>query len=321
MKKKILFACYIVWVSILIYVFMRLIHPPVSEQPMLKSQPHHVLKSWIEPKTRIHFIQLPKNCFYMGSPRHEKNRGEDEGPMHRFCLDSFWISKNEITVLQFQNFINNTRYITQAEKDGFSWAYDGKWKKRGGLYWKNPGFVQTQDHPVTHVTYHDALEMAQWISDRSKRFTLPTEAQWEYACRAQSDRSRFFGDDITKTCKFANVADLTIKQKYHAWTVHPCNDSFLYTAPVSSFSPNSFGLHDMLGNVWEWCINAYDHHAYLHPEKSYGVYSNQTPVSIRGGSWYTRPQYLRCANRDFVATLNRRSSDLGFRLIMWDKYK
>jgi formylglycine-generating enzyme required for sulfatase activity len=252
----------------------------------------------------------------MGSPRIEKNRGDDEGPLHRVCLNSFWISENEITVMQFEKFVHQAKYQTQAEKDGFSWTYDGKWKKRGGIHWKNPGFKQTQHHPVIHVTYNDALAMAQWLSSSNKRFSLPTEAQWEYACRAQSNSSRFFGDNIGRTCQYANVADQSIKQKYHAWTVHPCNDTFIYTAPVRTFSPNPFGLYDMLGNVWEWCINAYDHRAYLHPINKYTVHNNQTQVSIRGGSWYTRPQYLRCANRDFVASCTRRSSDLGFRLIM-----
>jgi len=316
MNNKKIVAFYICWVSLLIYIFMRLIYPPIEEQPTFESQFNESLTSWVEPHTQIRFLHLPKGCFFMGSSHQEKNRGADEGPLHQVCLDSFWISEHEITVEQFETFVHQSKYQTQAEKDGFSWAYDGKWKKRGGLHWKNPGFKQTRHHPVIHVTYIDTLAMARWLSDSSKRFSLPTEAQWEYACRAGSNNTRFFGDDIGQTCKFANVADRTIKQKYHAWTVHPCNDSFAFTAPVRTFSPNPFGIYDMLGNVWEWCINAYDHRDYLYPNKTYAVYNNQTPVSIRGGSWYTRPQYLRCANRDFVASCERRSSDLGFRLIM-----
>lgn len=252
----------------------------------------------------------------MGSSPQESNRGIDEGPLHQVCLKSFWISENEITVTQFQKFVTQTDYQTQAEKDGFSWAYDGMWKKRGGLSWKNPGFSQTQEHPVVHVTYDDALKMARWLSDINRHFSLPTETQWEYACRAQSNNSRFFGEDIAQSCIYANIADQTIKKKYRAWTVHPCNDSFAFTAPAGTFSPNQFGLHDMLGNVWEWCINAYEHDAYRKPKQFYRVHNEQTPVSIRGGSWYTRPQYLRCANRDFVASCQRRSSDLGVRFIM-----
>jgi formylglycine-generating enzyme required for sulfatase activity len=319
MKKRLFITFYIFWVSILIYVFLRLIHPSVSEQAESTSKSNNFLKSWVEPKAQIRFIQLPEGCFQMGSPRQEKNRGNDEGPLHRVCLESFWISENEITVMQYQTFVDHTTYQTQAEKDGFSWAYDGEWKKRGGLSWKNPGFLQTHQHPVIHVTYHDALAMAKWLSDTHRRYSLPTEVQWEYACRAQSNSSRFFGEDIAQSCKYANAADSAIKKKYHAWTVHPCNDTFVFTAPVSAFLPNQFGIYDLLGNVWEWCINAYDHRAYLYPNQSYGVFNTQTPVSIRGGSWYTRPQYLRCANRDFVASCKRRSSDLGFRLIIQEK--
>jgi len=316
MKKKIFIAGYIFWTGILIYVFMKLIYPPGSEQSAILSQSDTALKSFVEPETKIHFIPLPEGCFHMGSPRQEKNRGDDEGPLHHVCVDSFWISENEITVMQFQKFVNQTKYQTQAEKDGFSWAYDGEWKKHGGLNWKNPGFMQTKQHPVIHVTYHDAMAMARWLSDSKFKFSLPTEAQWEYACRAQSNTARFFGEDITQTCKYANVADKSIQQKYHAWTVHPCNDAFTFTSPVNTFLPNKFGLYDMLGNVWEWCVDAYNHDSYLNPKQYSGVYNNQTPVNIRGGSWYTRPQYLRCANRDYVASCLRRSSDLGFRLIM-----
>jgi len=317
MKKKFLIACYIFWVSILIYIFIRIIHPPIPNQSEMRTQSTTSLKRWVEPKTQVQFVQIPEGCFYMGSPPQENNRGADEGPLHRVCLKSFWISAHEITVMQFQKFVQETNYQTHAEKEEFSWSYDGEWKKCGGLHWKHVGFLQTQEHPVIHVTYHDALAMAKWLSNSSRRFSLPTEAQWEYACRAQSTSSRFFGDDIARSCQFANAADKTIKKKYRAWTVHPCTDSHAFTGPVKSYSPNQFGLYDMLGNVWEWCFNAYDHHAYLHPEHTYSVQNNQTPVSIRGGSWYTRPQYLRCANRDFVASCMRRSSDLGFRLIMF----
>jgi formylglycine-generating enzyme required for sulfatase activity len=316
MKKNFFIAFYIFWVSMLIFIFIKLIHPPVPEESVRQSQSNNALRRWVEPKTSIRFIKLPEGCFHMGSSLQEINRGNDEGPLHRVCLESFWISENEITVMQFQEFVTQTDYQTQAEKDGFSWTYDGIWKKRGGLSWKNPGFLQTQEHPVIHVTYDDALKMARWLSDINRHFSLPTETQWEYACRAQSNSSRFFGEDITQCCTYANVADRTIKQKYHAWTVHPCNDSFAFTAPVGMFLPNPFGLHDILGNVWEWCINAYDHDAYRKPKQFLRVHNAQTPVSIRGGSWYTRPQYLRCANRDFAASCQRRSSDLGFRLIM-----
>jgi formylglycine-generating enzyme required for sulfatase activity len=316
MKKRFFIAFYIFWISILIYIFIRLIQPPVSENSNSLALSNQPSIRWVEPKSRICFLKLPEGCFYMGSSRLEINRSNDEGPLHRVCLDSFWISEHEITVRQFHEFVRQTDYQTQAEQDGFSWAYDGEWKKRSGLSWKNPGFSQTQNHPVVHVTYDDALKMAKWLSDINRHFLLPNETQWEYACRAQSNSSRFFGEDISQTCTFANVADQTIKKKYHAWRVHPCNDSFTFTAPAGMFSPNQFGLYDMLGNVWEWCINAYVYDAYLNPKQLLRVHNDQTAVSIRGGSWYTCPQYLRCANRDFVAYCKRRSSDLGFRLIM-----
>jgi formylglycine-generating enzyme required for sulfatase activity len=320
MKKFFFIGIFLFWFSILIFIFFKLIEPPVSNYSTNDHSSfivHQPLEKWIDPETKITFIRLPEGCFEMGSFLQEKNRGDDEGPVHKVCMDSFWISKTEITVLQFQRFVEKTRYQTQAEIDSFTWVYDGQWKKRGGFYWRNPGFDQTENHPVVHVTYQDARAMAQWMSGFKRRFLLPTESQWEYACRATSKQARFFGNDIRKTCEYANVADMTIQQKYKAFSVHPCNDSFMFTAPVGSFKPNLFGLFDILGNVWEWCLNEYDHLAYLNSKRySQAVKNKRMPVSIRGGSWYSRPQFVRCANRDFVGTVQRRSSDLGFRLVM-----
>jgi len=317
MKKRLLIAVYIFWVSLLVYIFMRLIHPAAPEPTQAISKLNSFIDTWTEPVTKIRFRQMPKGCFQMGSSLKEDSRGDDEGPLHTVCLEAFWMSENEITVQQFGRFVQETGYQTQAEKEGYSWFYDGEWKKRGGLHWKNPGFVQTDSHPVIHVTYHDALAMAQWLSAMNRRYSLPTESQWEYACRAGTNCSRFFGDNSDDSCQYANVADKAIKQKYTAWTVHSCNDSFQFTAPVGRFSPNQFGLNDILGNVWEWCLNTYVHQAYLHPEKFYAVHNERTPVAIRGGSWYSRPQFIRCANRDYVASSARRSADLGFRLVMY----
>jgi len=320
MKKKYLIAIYILWVSLLIYIFFRLIHPPVHDSHKIantnEESPDQAPITWVQPDTNITFVRLPKGCFNMGSPLNEKSRGDDEGPVHKVCLDSFWISKTEISIEQFKVFIDKTDYQTQAEKEGFSWGYDGNWKKRTGLHWKNPGFLQENSHPVVHVTYNDVIEMARWLSGLRRRFSLPTEAQWEYACRAKTKHIRYFGDNYKNTCQFANVADKSIQKKYPAWTIHPCNDTFIYTAPVASLKPNNFGLFDMLGNVWEWCLDQYIHKAYLYPQKITSVKSKNNPVVIRGGSWYSRPQFVRCANRDYVGSFNRRSSDLGFRLVM-----
>ncbi|KPA15693.1 serine/threonine protein kinase [Candidatus Magnetomorum sp. HK-1] len=320
MKKKYFIAIYIFWVSLLIYIFFRLIHPTTPDLNLTAStqfeKSNQAFITWVEPYTNMTFVQLPKSCFDMGSPLNEKDRGDDEGPVHSVCLDTFWISNTEVTIEQFQKFIHETNYKTQAETEGFSWGYDGKWRKRSGYHWKKPGFEQANHHPVVHVTYKDAMEMARWLSGLRRRFSLPTEAQWEYACRAKTKSGRYFGNDIYKTCEYANVADSSIKKRYPAWTVHPCNDTFLFTAPVASLKPNNFGLFDMLGNVWEWCLDPYVHQAYINPQTPTNVKRDQTPVVIRGGSWYSRPKFVRCANRDYVGSFDRRSSDLGFRLVM-----
>ena len=279
----------------------------------------NTLEIWGEPITGMKFVHLPAGCFVMGSPRDEDGRDSDEGPQHQVCIDDFWIGCFEVTVDQFKNFVSDSGYKTDAEREGYAWIYAGSWQKKKGFNWRNPGFKQEGNHPVVNVSWHDAEEMAKWLSQKAgKKFRLPTEAEWEYACRAGTSTSRFWGDDANKACEYANVADRTAKEKFPAWHIHECNDGFVFTSPVGSFRPNPFGIFDMLGNVWEWCEDTY-------LVNSYKKYSGENPLVreggvtdlvIRGGSWYSRPRYVRCASRDHLHDSRRRGNDVGFRLVM-----
>ena len=274
---------------------------------------------WIEPSTGIKFIRIPHGSFMMGSLTDEEGRDTDEGPVHKVILDAFWISCYEVTVGQFSVFVNRTGYVTEAEREGYSWIYTRKWERRKGYSWKNTGFEQTEDHPVVNVSWNDAKKMAEWLTRISgKKIRLPTEAEWEYACRAGTSTSRFWGNEPDKACAYANVADITAKGRFPAWNVHECTDGFIFTAPVGSFKANPYGLFDMLGNVWEWCEDTY-------LIKSYGRKPQHNPLVktkgvsdlvIRGGSWYSRPRYVRCASRDHLHDSHRRGNDVGFRLVM-----
>ncbi|SHE99504.1 Formylglycine-generating enzyme, required for sulfatase activity, contains SUMF1/FGE domain [Desulfacinum infernum DSM 9756] len=272
---------------------------------------------WEEPITGMHFVRIPAGCFRMGSDAGETGRDRDEGPMHEVCLDGFWMSQYEVTRGQFRTFVEKTGYVTDAEREGFSWVYDGKWKKKPGYSWRRPGFAQDDDHPVVHVSLNDALAMARWLSEQSPgTFAVPTEAQWEYACRAGTVTARFWGEDPEDACAFANVADETARKQFPVWETHPCSDGFVFTAPVGSFRPNGFALYDMLGNVWEWCADVYDPDGYRnHAEKNPVVEKGGTARVVRGGSWYSRPRYVRSASRDQLSLPGRRSQDQGFRLI------
>lgn len=275
-------------------------------------------KTWREPLTGMEFVWVPGGCYEMGSPLTEKGRHANEGLPHKVCVNGFWIGKYEVTVGQFGAFVKATGYRTDAEKQGFSWIYDGKWIKKPGYTWRKPGFYQNNRHPVVNVSWNDAEAMAKWLTKHSKgHFVLPSEAQWEYACRGGTQTARFWGNNPAQACTYANVADLSAAKVFPAWTVHDCRDGYVYTAPVGSFQPNPFGLYDMIGNVWEWCADSYQSgEAYSEHHPDNPLYRNgSTSHVIRGGSWLSPPQNARCAARDHLQFADRRSYDLGFRLI------
>jgi len=275
-------------------------------------------RQWVEPLTGMPFVWVPGGCFPMGSHEGEKGRDRDEGPVHQVCVDGFWMGQREVTRGEFRRFVEATGYVTDGEREGFSWVYTGVWEKRAGYSWRRPGFFQDDTHPVVHVSFNDALAMARWLGKKGGgSFSMPTEAQWEYACRAGRLEARFWGEGPDEACRYANGADLTAAKDFPSWTVHGCSDGFVFTAPGGSFEPNRFRLHDMLGNVWEWCADTYDAQGYRKhgPKNPTIVDPSQTARVIRGGSWYSRPEHLRCAKRDGLSRPDRRSQDLGFRLI------
>jgi len=290
--------------------------PQINQNSFKKNN----LQIYIEKNTAMKFIKISSGCFYMGSPNDETGRNQDEGPVHKKCLEEYYIGQYEVTVNEFNLFIKESGYITEAEKEGYSWIYKGKWKKAKGYNWKNAGYDQDSNHPVVNVSYNDACAMANWMSkNNSHKFELPSESQWEYACRAGNQSSRFWGDDPNIACKYSNVADSSAKKKFLAWSIHLCEDNYIYTAPVGTFLPNDFGLFDMLGNVWEFCNDRYDIYAYYQKSKKFRVYTKNTKVVIRGGSWYSRKEYIRCASRDNLRNTKRRGFDLGFRLVLYLK--
>lgn len=272
---------------------------------------------WEEPLTSMEFVWVPAGCFMMGSPKDEPGRGEDEGPVREVCVDGFWMGAREVSRKEFARFVAAASYKTDAERQGFSWVYAGDWSPRPGFYWANAGFAQADDHPVVHVSWNDATAMARWLSEKSEgEYRLPTEAEWEYACRAGNTAPRFWGEDPDKGCDHTNAADLTAQERFPAWMVAQCEDGFVFTAPTGRFATNAFHLHDMLGNVWEWVQDNYHKDAYKTlPSTNPWYRSHGSERTARGGSWNNRPDAVRCAGRDSLQAPDRRSDDLGFRLI------
>ena len=285
---------------------------PAPSSQNLQSAPISAGKNFTDPTTGMEFVLIPYGCFEMGSSPFEENRGEDEGPVHKVCIDSFSLGKHEVTVGQWRTFIQQTGYTTDAEKDtggeqGCSVYVDDTWNWLDGYYWNNVGFQQWNDQPVVCVSHNDAQEYILWLNNRTgRKYRLPTEAEWEYAARGGSTDSFSFGTNIS-----TSQANYDGNFTYGGGSLGEFRKK---TVSVGSFPANRFGLYDMHGNAWEWCQDWYDGNYYVASfrDNPLGPLSGTTRV-IRGGSWNGIPDDLRSANRGRVGPAVR-FSNLGFRL-------
>ena len=164
------------------------------------------------------------------------------------------------------------------------------------------------------VSWNDALAFCKWLSKKEgKKYRLPTEAEWEYACRAGTTTRYYSGDDPETLANVANVADASLNARVPNWgPTIKASDGYVFTAPVGKFKPNAFGLYDMHGNVWQWCEDWDGDYAALPADDPTGPDSGDSRVE-RGGSWCDSPSDARSATR--VANLPESASDrCGFRV-------
>jgi len=283
------------------------------------AKPSRINAELVTTKTAgIRLKLIPAGTFRMGSADDEKDAYDDEKPLHEVRITRpFYLGITEITRGQFRHFVADTGYKTEAEKDGTgSRGWDERLKQfkvDASYTWLNPGFEQTDDDPVVNVSWDDALEFCKWLSRaEGVEFRLPTEAEWEYACRAGTTTRYSSGDDPETLAAVGNVADGTAKERFPRWTTIAASDGYVYTAPVGRFRANAFGLYDMLGNVFEWCADWYskDYYAQSPGEDPTGP-AQETKRVFRGGGWNGEPRGCRSAFRDGSEF---RSSDTGFRV-------
>ena len=186
----------------------------------------------------------------------------DEGPQHHVTISKpFYMSRYEVTVQQFRDLIQWGEYQWASEEatrggSGID-AASGEVKIGTAYTWENPGFAQTDEHPVVNVSWQDAAAFCDYLSSlEGDQCRLPTEAEWECACRCGSSLLWSHSDDESRLSEAANIADVSLKQKWDQAAdlpTSPWDDGHPYTAPVGQFQANALGLYDMHGNAWEWC--------------------------------------------------------------------
>jgi uncharacterized protein (TIGR02996 family) len=264
-------------------------HPERDERlarqwELLESGLEPVVPTWTS-SIGIRFALILPGSFWMGSPESEPGRYDDE-IRHRVTLTwPYLLGVYPLTVGEFERFVQATGYQTEAEcGDGASGIVNGIWRKDRSIHWRAPGFKQSGRHPVGCVTWNDAQALLAWLNESAgtgQTYSLPTEAQWEYACRAGSETAYWWGNDAKPIGDFAWY-DKNSEKKSHR---------------VESKRPNPWGLHHMAGHVWEWSADwfgEYPRQAVSDPSRPA---SDGSGIVIRGGSWYVSTRECRVARR------------------------
>lgn len=309
----------------------------------------------------ITFVPVPAGEFVQGFRHDERlfakahpystsQNFKSEKPAHRVVISKkYEFSRTEVTVGQFRKFVDATGYRTDAEKGRGALGFfpDRKnhverFEVNPKITWRDPGFAQNENHPVVCVSLRDALAFCEWLSQKEERMIrLPTEAEWEHACRAGSEGWYSWGTDPDLAYQFANVADGALEAAHPGTTRFQRavklgaseGDRAVYTAEVGSYRPNALGLHDLHGNVWEWCHDRYqeDHYERLldgvprQEREKFLVTDPRGPETtaqhqygdwrvLRGGSWFTAPAYVRSSARAY-AEAGESSCYTGFRVL------
>ena len=284
----------------------------------------------------MRLVEIPAGEFMMGSgedgaaivaafPDHDRDPEEfrDELPRHRVRITRpFLLGAHEVTIGEFQAFVAATGYRTEAERDGTGgWGYDpavGRCLGREPRFtWRDPGFEQTPRHPVLNVSWNDAQAFCEWLSRAEGRaYRLPTEAEWEYACRAGTTTRYACGDDPAGLVQAARVLDPAGRNvKLHVQDVPIAADQAKpFPVAVGSYAANAFGLHDMHGNVWEWVADRYGAETYAPGSATDPTGPQEGPRRVRrGGGWNSFPIWARSSFRNWNKP-DSRCVNLGFRV-------
>jgi formylglycine-generating enzyme len=275
-------------------------------------------------------VRLDAGMFLMGTGDRSGHPADGEGPVHRVHVDPFWIDPHTVSNAAFSAFVDATGHRTSAEVVGWSFVFAGLlpddhpptrgvaqapwWRQVFGASWRRPEGPQSNldgrsDHPVVHVSSRDARAYCAWAGLR-----LPTEAEWEYAAR---------GGLVQRTFPWGDRLEPGGTHRMNVWqgafpATNTMADGYYGTAPVDAFPPNGYGLHNMTGNVWEWCGDWFEPGFYRHsPTRNPTGPARGTLRVMRGGSYLCHASYCR---RYRVAARSGNSpgsstGNLGFRCV------
>lgn len=281
-------------------------------------------------------IYIPEGDYEIGTDENIGSFYDLEGPRTKVHLNAFYIDKTSVTNEEFMEFVKETGYITDAERYGWSYVFHyflseeikEKSKQVAGLDWwyavnganfkhpegKGSNILDRLDHPVVHVSRNDALAYCKWANKR-----LPTEAEWEVAAKGGTNYTKFYwGEDLEQD----GVHHINVWQGAFP-NINTKEDGYASTAPVKAFEPNQYGIYQMLGNVWEWCLNPrrvqltyFNENSIEEIELNHSHISNEN-YAIKGGSFLCHDTY--CKRYRIAArtgnTADSTTNHMGFRCV------
>ncbi len=258
----------------------------VDEQGEIVEQRPVEIRGYEEPLSEnlnLTMVEIPGGSFLMGSPEDEPRRLDSESPQHEVSVPSFYLGMCAVTQAQYE-----------------------------AVMGENPSRFSGANRPVELVSWNNAMEFCRRLSDRTGReYRLPSEAEWEYACRAGTTTPFAFGETLT--------SDLANYRGNSTYRSEPAGEYREGTTDVGSFPPNGFGLYDMHGNVWEWCADHW-HENYEGAPNDGSIWSSSDESDnsfrvLRGGSWYSFPRSCRSASRNLFSPGLHLISIFGFRVV------
>ncbi|WP_461033052.1 formylglycine-generating enzyme family protein [Streptomyces mayteni] len=301
-----------------------------GREPVTLAPTAATLRAVADSRVAKRLLSLPGGRFLMGADDGIGHPGDGEGPVREVGLSPFRIAPTTVTNAQFATFVKATGYVTDAERFGFSYVFEGFlprevraasprvpgtpwWRGVQRATWRYPegpgsSIDSCQNHPVVHVSWNDAVAFCAWSGTR-----LPTEAEWEYAARGGLERKRYpWGDELAPDGRhLCNIWRGTFP------TVNTAEDGHRSTAPVKAFRPNGFGLYNTVGNVWEWTADWFSRDFHLTgPRADPTGPPEGLARAMRGGSYLCHDSYCkryRVAARS-SNTPDSSAGNIGFRV-------